>query len=188
MNQQIIRIDGIKWHITSSQGIRTPTPLCPDHDLRMRPVPPRVYSSGGHHYGLSRNALKLKCAEGPHEVAIPRKFDEEKLYVIDRIDAKVFKEMKLVDLDGELTPIAKEKLKDDKYFLTGQIMESKRGLQVVLYAGEKGKPGKTQVFIEPGTKKVSFDHNDLNPTDVFTKIVATFDTGASHIIQKGAKK
>ncbi len=189
MARQIIRIDGIKWWVTTSKtGIRTPTPLCPDHDLRMRPIPPRVYQGGSYHDGYEGNALKLKCAEGPHEIALPRKFNEEKLYIIDRIDAKVFAKMQTVDLDGELTPVAKEKLKSDKYFLTGQIMESKRGLQVVLYAGEKGKTGKSQIFIDPGTKKVSFDHKDLSPTDVFTKITAIFDTGASYTIEQGKKK
>lgn len=190
MVQQIIRIDGIKWWVvTSKTGVRTPTPLCPNHDLRMRPIPPRVYISGTYSDGYEGNALKLKCAEGPHEVILPRTFNEEKLYVIDRIDAKIFKGMKVVDLDGELTPIAKEKLKseDGKYFITSQLMESKRGLQLVVYAGEKGLSEKTQIFVEPKVKRVAFDQNDLNPADVFAKLEATFHDGTKHIIESGKK-
>ena len=185
MTQQIIRIDGIKWFVTNSQGIRTPTPLCPDHDLRMRPIPPRVYRNREYRDGYSGDALKLKCAEGPHEVILPRKFDEEKLYVIDRIDAKAFKGMKVVDLDGELTPIAKEKLKseDGKYFVTSQLMESKRGLQLVVYAGKKGSSEKTQIFVEPQIKRVAFDQKDLHPTNVFAELKATFSDGSSHTLE-----
>lgn len=188
MVQQIIRIDGIKWWITTSKtGIRTPTPLCPDHDLRMRPITPRVYRRGTYTDGYEGNALELKCAEGPHEITLPRKFNEEKLYVIDRIDAKVFKGMKVVDLDGELTPIAKGKLKseDGRYFVTSQLMQSKRGLQLVVYAGEKGSDEKTQIFVEPKIKRLAFDQKDLNPTDVFAEIKATFADGSSHKLKEG---
>lgn len=189
MAQEIVRIDGIKWWVQTSGGIRTPTPLCPDHDLRIQPVPPRVYRGGTYSDGYKGDALKLKCAEGPHEIVLPRKFDEEKLYIINRIDAKVFRNMKIVDLDGELTPIAKEKIKSDdgKYFITSQLMQSKRGLQLVVYAGEKGSTEKTQIFIEPKIKKVAFDQKDLNPNEVFTELKATFVDGSSHELKKGKK-
>lgn len=188
MSQEIIRIDGIKWWVTDSKGVRTPTPLCPDHDLRARPVPPQVYRNGSYTDGSLGNALKLKCAEGPHEITLPRKFYEEQLYVIDRIDAKTFKGMKIVDLDGELTPIAKEKIKskDGKYFVTSQLMQSKRGLQLVVYAGEKGSSKKTQVFVEPEIKRLAFDQKDLNPTEVFAAVKAIFIDGSSHEM-KGKK-
>ncbi|MEO6761250.1 MAG: hypothetical protein ABI220_02625 [Candidatus Saccharimonadales bacterium] len=131
-------------------------------------------------------ATSLKCAEGPHELPIPRTFIEEKQYVIDRVDAKVFKGMKVLNLDDEATPIAKDKIKskDDKYFVTSQLMESKRGLQAVIYAGQKGSPAKTQIFISPEEKRLTFDHKDLHPSDVFLKIEATFDDGSKQSITK----
>lgn len=185
---QIVRIDGIKWWITNEVGTakRIPIALCPQHELRMTPIPPRLRYTGTNQYydGPSSDAIKMNCAEGPHEISLPRLYYQEKKYVIDRIDAKIFKGSKALNLDDEALPIAKSKAAslDNKYFITAQLMESKRGLQAVIYAGEKGKTKKSQIFIEPETKKMTFDQNDLNPTSVFLKIEATFDDGSKHSI------
>ncbi len=191
MSQEVVRVDGIKWWIiTPAKGAREVTPLCPEHDLRLSSHPVgQVYEYGRYRSRIDSEALELECAEGPHTITIPREFAKEKKYVIDRIDALIFKGMKTVDLDGALTPIGKEKLtsKNGKYFVTTQLMESKRGIQVVVYAGEKGRKEKTQIFIEPEMKRLAFDQKDLNPTEVFTKLKATFDDGSSHEIQQKAK-
>ncbi len=186
---EIIRIDSIKWWMTTlTNGSRHPVPLCPDHDLRLTPIRPRVYNSvqRGYVNGYSEDAVELKCAEGPHKIAIPRTFSDEKQYVVDRVDAEVFKGMKVLNLDDEATPIAKDKIKskNGKHFLTSQLMESKRGLQAVIYAGKKGSPAKTQILITPEEKRLAFDQKDLHPTEVFLKIEATFDDGSKHSIEK----
>jgi len=185
---EIIRIDGIKWWMTTlGSGTRYPVALCPDHDLRMEAVPPRLRSrSGGYYNGNADDGMNLSCAEGPHTFPLPRKFSAERQYVINRIDAKVFKNAKVLNLDDEAIPIAKAKKasKDDKYFITAQLMESKRGLQAVIYAGEKGNPKKTQIFINPASKSMSFDHKDLHPSDIFLKIESTFDDGSKSSIEK----
>lgn len=194
MTQQIVRIDGIKWWITKSKtGDRLAVPLCPDHDLRMTTLAEgqvRNSYNTGWRKRLSVEALKLECAEGPHFFEIPREYTKEQQYVYNRIDAKIFKSMQIVDLDGELTPIAKEKLKspDEKRFVTAQLMESKRGLQLVIYAGEKGSKKKTQIFIEPKIKRLAFDQKDLDPSDIFTELKATFRDGTKHTIESGDKK
>jgi hypothetical protein len=126
-SKNIIRIDGIKWWITQSKaGVRLPVPLCPEHDLRMTSVSPKVYNSVSRRYfdGSYTDGTSLKCAEGPHITELSRKYNEELQYVIDRIDAKVFKGMKVLNLDDETIPIAKAKAtsKDDKYFITAQLM------------------------------------------------------------------
>jgi len=185
----IVRIDKIKWWITkSSQGNRIAVPLCPDHDLRLQPRIPKVRNPYGSGYvpGRLKDACVLVCAEGPHDLDIPRLYSEEQEYVTNRIDAKIFKGMKDLNLDDEATPMAKDnaKSKSGKYFVTAQIMESKRGVQVVIYAGEKGRLQKTQIFIDPVDKRTSFDNKDLHPTDVFTKFEATFEDGSKHIIEK----
>lgn len=185
MDNKIIRVDELKWLIDSGR----PVPICPIHDLRMTEYPEgEVFEKT---YGIFRDqlpeeALKLECAEGPHYFKIPREFKKEQKYVLDRIDATNFKKMEVIDLDGELTPIAKEKVKskDGKYFVTTQLMESKRGLQVVVYAGEKGKGDKTQIFVEPEIKRLAFDQKNLNPNDVFVELKATFADGSSHIMMK----
>jgi hypothetical protein len=119
-------------------------------------------------------------------MAIPRDFSDERQYVIDRIDAMVFKNMKLLNLDDEAVPIAESKAhsRDDKYFVTSRLMQSKRGLQLVVYAGEKGKPEKTQIFVEPEVRRLEFDRKNLHPNEVFLAVEAIFDDGSSHSIKK----
>ncbi len=192
--QQTFRIDNIKWWIeTTSSQQRSPVPLCPDHDLRLAAVPPRVVLSRGAYgrtyvgRGPAADAVELKCAEGPHNLSLPRKYGEEQRYVLDRLDAKRFRSMKTLNLDDEAIPIAKTKaeLPESKYFVTAQLMESKRGLQLVIYAGEKGSSdGKAQLFVEPEVRRVSFDQRDLHPADVFTKVEVTFKDGTSQTIQR----
>ena len=193
IDNQIIRIDGIKWWIVkSTAGNRLPIPLCPIHDLRLRPIPPIEYDPfyKKRMVGHPEDSRELECAEGLHKIGIPRKFNSEKRYIVDRIDAKVFKGMKVINLDNESVPVAESRVnsKNGKYFVKSQLMESKRGIQLVIYAGEKGKNEKTQIFVEPIVKRLDFDRKDLHPDEVFLEVTAKFNDGSSHAIKKDAKK
>lgn len=42
---------------------------------------------------------------------------------------------------------------------------------------KKGVKEKTQIFVEPKIKRLAFDQKDLHPTDIFTKLEATFSDG-----------
>ncbi len=187
---KLLRVDGIKWQISrQDKNRRTPVPICPDHDLRLKPIPPRRYRHNGYLSswieGDPDDSMTLKCAEG-HDFGLPRKYGEEREYVINRMDAKRFRTMQVLNLDDEAVPIAKEKVSlppDSNYFLTAQLMESKRGLQVVIYAGEKGADNKAQIFVEPEVRRLSFDQRDLNPSDLFAKIEVTFKDGTTHTIE-----
>jgi len=134
------------------------------------------------------SAHTLKCEDCKTLYEIPRNHSEETRYVLDRIDAKVFKGMKVLNLDDEQVPIAKDKVKDSKHFVKAELMAStKVGKRLVIYAGKLGKKGKknrTQIFVEPETKRLSFDQTDLHPTEVFTELEATFKDGSKHIIKK----
>jgi len=87
--------------------------------------------------------------------------------------------MHFINIDNEATPIAESKVssKDNRFFVVSRLMESKTGLRLVVYAGEKGKKEKTQIFVEPEIKRLSFDQKDQHPTDVFTKLEAIFSDG-----------
>ena len=168
--QQRIKIDKIEWWIyTDIKGTRFAQPLCPIHHLRMIPIRQsfNTYAS---------ESRLLKCEDCKDLYTLPRSLDEERVYVINKIDSKIFKGMKLLNLDEESIPLTEEKLssKDKKFFVTGLLTKSKVGLRLVLYAGERGRKEKTQIFVEPEIKRLAFDQKDLHPTDVFTKIEATF--------------
>lgn len=165
-------IDGVKWHIDST---RIPVPLCPKHYIRLTLSTNNTYRSSMH------------CAECPQiSYEFPREFNNEKSYIVNKIDSKVFKKMKFINLDDEAIPIAEDKAysKDDKYFVKVILTESKVGQRLVVYAGEKRKKDKTQIFIEPKIKRLAFDQNDIHPSDVFVSLEAVFEDGTKSSISK----
>lgn len=173
-----IILDKIKW-VTSEVAIGAVTPICPKHHLELYLVDGGEYTSS-----------KLICAECEVPYNLPRPFAYEKQYVLDKIASKSFKEMKFINLDDEAIPIAESKVssEDNKYFVTSILTQSKVGLRLVVYAGEKGKSEKTQVFVEPEIKRLAFDQGDLHPTDVFVKLEATFNDGTSNSLKKNSEE
>jgi hypothetical protein len=182
MEKQKIRVDKTDWWIYEEKGIRFPQPLCPIHHLRMYPVKYQMDNI----YDSAEESNWLRCEDCKEFHNLPRKFREEKKYVINKIDAKVFKGMKVLNLDDESVPLTEEKLssEDKKYFVTGLLTKSKVGLRLVIYAGERGRKEKTQIFVEPTIKRLAFDQKDLHPTDVFTKVEATFDDDSRSSLNK----
>lgn len=181
-NLNYISIDNIKWWIIKSAGgARTPQPLCPIHNLRLRPIED-VYSN---QYNYENKSHSLYCQDCHKSLSIPREYQIELAYVIDRIDALVFSKMKFINLDDQALPIAQDRdSSDTNYFVTALLTQSKTGLRLVVYAGEKGKKEKTQIFVEPEIKRLAFDQKDLHPTDVFTKLEATFNDGTKNTLKK----
>lgn len=171
---KFVRVDGIKWWITeNTKGIRYPQPLCPKHDIRLYPVP---YSAGTK---WGETAMSLSCEEEPHILPIPRNFARERTYVLDKIDSKVFGTKTFVTIDDEVIPVAREKLKDSPYWVDAKVTKSKAGTRLVIWAGNRERKDKTQLFIEPELKKLSFDQNDTHPHEVFTVVEAKFADGSS---------
>jgi hypothetical protein len=169
-----VKIDGILWIVSSEVTIQ---PLCPKHHLRMYPVVTEY-----NHYEY--NSQELRCAECKDIYNIPRRFSEEKDYVLDKIDSKEFKGLKFINIDNEAIPLASDSQENRDYFVKSLLTKSKVGLRLVIYAGRKGAKNKTQIFIEPEIMRLAFDQNDLHPTDIFTKLVAQFVDGTSSNIQK----
>ncbi len=171
MDHQTIIIDGVKWYINSFKEVQ---PLCPKHHLRLSLAV------------NNPNSCYLKCAECNESYPFKREFNAQKRYILDKLDSKIFKNMKFINLDDEAIPLAEVRLasKDNKYFTTGLLTESKVGLRLVLYAGERGSSEKTQIFIEPEIKRLAFDQKNLHPTDIFAKVEATFKDGTKHILMK----
>ncbi len=160
-------IDGVRWVI--GQHPKRAIPLCPKDYMEID-LPD---------FDLDFATYELKCEKCGGIYRFSRTVDEEKIYVLRDINSRVYKGMKFINLDNEAVPVAENKVssKDNKYFVTSRLMESKTGLRLVVYAGEKGKNEKAQVFVEPDIKRLSFDQNDLHPLDVFTKLEATFSDG-----------
>lgn len=182
MNEQYIIIDGIRWWVwTNNAGVRNAQPLCPIHKLRLRPIQD-IFSN---EYNLWTQSHTLKCEECKEQFKIKRNFATEQVYIIDKLDAQIFGNMKFINLDDQALPIAEHKIpKNSKYFVTSVLTKSKVGLRLVVYAGESGREEKTQIFVEPEIRRLAFDQTNLHPTDIFTKLEATFSDGTKAKIEK----
>ena len=174
MNDQFIIVDKIKWWVSNNGTARNSQPICLKHNLRLRPTIDRHST----YYNYTTTSQTLICEECDQPHLIPRSYQRELQYIIDKIDAKVFKDTKFINLDDEALPIAEDKISNNsEYFVTSLLTKSKVGLRLIVYAGRKGDNQKTQIFIEPEIKRLAFDQSNLHPTDVFTKLEATFLDG-----------
>lgn len=179
MSTKTYRVDGILWYLwESTSGRRSVTPICPKHHIRMYPKTSKYVP---HKY----DSHILTCAECAENTTIARAYGEQETYVIDKIDSKVFKGMSVLNLDDEAIPLLKTNpnINDNKYFVKCVLTESKTGLRLVVYLGEKGKKEKSQIFVEPKLKRLAFDHNDIHPSELLSKLEATFEDGTKHTIK-----
>ncbi len=129
-------------------------------------------STGDHIYLVCPNDDKRFDIPNHDYWTFQRRF-EATLKSVDLKDADI------VDIDGYQVPIAKATppVKDDEYWVEARINDTKRGKQLVVYAGRRGAKDKAQIFIDPENDKISFDHNNIHPSDVFVRLTAEFDSG-----------
>ncbi len=172
-----VKLDEINWTVRLSPALgRTPIPLCPKHNLRLTPI--------GSPIAL---AMELKCDDCDHRYKIPRALEDEEAYVLNKIDSRQFKQMKPLNLDDEAVPLAKEKIAasaESPYWVEARLFNLKTGPTLVIYAGDKRREGKTQVFVEPGARRVGFDRADSHPFEIFLKVEAIFDSGDKSTMSK----
>lgn len=178
MKDRLYRIDNIYWMIDEYDN--TAIPVCPKDYIKLTSV-------GVDDFFADKMSYGLKCEECGTVYNFNRTIYDEKEYVVEKLRALERKKYEIIDIDGIQTPVTK-KVKinsSNKFFCTAQIRSSKRGPQVVIYAGEKGSKKKSQIFISGEERRLSFDQNDMNPTEVFSKITAEFYDGTKHTIEKG---
>lgn len=178
MKDKLYRVDNVYWMIDKHNN--TAIPVCPKDYIKLTSV-------GVDDLFADKVFHELKCEECNAVYSFDRTIFNEKEYVVEKVLALDRKKYEIIDVDGIQTPVTK-KVKIDpshKFFCTAQIRSSKRGPQVVIYAGEKGSKKKSQIFISGEERRLSFDQNDMNPTEVFSKITAEFYDGTKHTIEKG---
>ena len=174
MSTDFYKVDGVLW-----RGKTHPEPYCPKHRLQMD-ADTIDYSNFNAVYD------RLKCMECPSHYIIPRDINEERKYISRKLESKELKHLKILNLDDEAIPIAEDKVssEDGKYFVKAILTDSRIGQRLVVYAGEKGKKEKSQIFIEPSIKRLAFDQKDIHPSEVFVKLEATFEDGTMSSITK----
>lgn len=173
LRDEMVLVDGIKWHIVDDFYAHV-QPICPVHHLRMGVKSDRP------------TGVELLCEECTTPVKFSRSFDDERRFAMNKANSVALRAKQFVNLDNEQIPIAEDKaeVEGGKYFVVARLMKSKVGLRLVVYAGEKGKKNKTQIFVEPEIKRLAFDQKDLHPTDVFLSLEGTFPDGTKGSIEK----
>ncbi len=164
-----LRLDGVLWVFERGRW----NALCPKHHIRLE-----IKYNG--------SVCHMACAEDKKEKFIfEREYNAQLRYVQNKVDSKNFKKLKYVNIDGEYTPIAENHSKSEngKFFVHAILTDTKVGLRMVVYAGEKGKE-KTQIFVEPDIKRLAFDQTNTHPSEVFIELIGTFDDGSSASIRK----
>lgn len=166
---EAIRFDGIIW-LKNGDYL---TPICPIHRMEM-----------DRWVILGNEPNLLKCADCDDVYELPRTHTSEQDYILRKLRSKNYSDLKVLNLDDEQIPVASDKVEDPEspYFVTARLMQSKIGLRLVVYAGKKGAKTKTQIFVEPGIKRLAFDQKDMHPADVFASLEATFQDGTTQKI------
>lgn len=157
--------------------------LCPKNECRARMREITSIASNKFKFGES-DFICPNCQDSEIHLGVSYKIAKSDIESI--IASGKYKKAEIIDIDGVHTPVLKKKVKsqNNKYFASVQINESKRGPQLVIYAGKRGHKAKTQIFVTPETKKMSFDHKDIQPTEIFTKVTAQFDDETVNTIGK----
>ena len=172
---QLYKIDGVLWE----DLIGGPTPFCPRHRLEMDAY---TLESGKKDHKYDH----LWCEECEMYYQIPRDINDEKIFIKRKLRSKNLKDAIILNFDDEAVPIAEAKAssKNEKFFVKAILTDSKVGKRLVVYAGEKGKKEKTQIFIEPNIKRLAFDQKDTHPSEVFVALDAIFADGTRTTISR----
>lgn len=177
MEDKLYFVDSVMWQVDKYSDFAIP--ICPKDKIELSYV-------GANDFMSDEYTDRLKCEDCDKVFVFKRNVYNEKKYVVEKVRALDRKDYEIIDVDGIKTPVTKKERLDlnDGYFCTAQVRDSKRGSQVVIYAGKKGLKEKSQILITPEERRLSFDQNDLNPADVFTRVIAEFYDGTKYAIEK----
>ena len=157
-----------------------PYAYCPEHRMRLD----IVLNSGGRASQdmsvVGHAHSRLVCPKDEKVFPLPvGGFFALQRHFQAAIEAVDLQDAEIMDIDGYQIPIAKVEPpeKDDQYWLQARINDTKRGKQLVVYAGKRGDRDKAQMFLDLENDKITFDQNNLHPNDVFTRVVAEFRDG-----------
>ncbi len=169
MSDELFRIDGVLWSINKVSKVAIA--YCPADRVALRcDFPSMTYS--------------VKCDECSRLYEFERTFQDERIFVVNKVIARDLAGYEVIDFDGAAIPLAEGTAKDEKHFVVVKLMNTKVGKRLVVYVGEQGENQKVQIFIEPDIKRLAFDQKDQHPSAVFLALEATFSDGTKHKISK----
>jgi len=172
MDKKLYEYKGVLWEYRSTATNTWVIPFCPIDKMELN------YDS------LEPFGSCEDCGNTYNWGAYPSTIAD---YLRRKLRSVAYKEAEVISIDGIQTPQLKTRVKledeNDRYWVEARLNESKKGRQLVLYVGEKGTDQKVQIFANTDQEKLSFDHKDRKPEEIFTEITATFPSGKKMSIQ-----
>ena len=172
MEKKLYEYKSIPWEYHSRGNFQWVIPFCPVHRMELRDYnnsPSGFCDDCNKHYAWN---------EHPDSIA---------QYLRRKLASKAYQEAEIVTIDGIQTPQLKVKAKipeeNEEYWIEAKLNNSTKGRQLVLYAGEKGRSGKAQIFANIDQEKLSFDHNDRKPEEIFAIVTVQFPSGKKMSIE-----
>lgn len=178
MNKRLYEYKGVLWEYASFGAWAVP--FCPIHRMEL------IYDN---EWGDAASGACDDCEKaynwGAEIFAITD-------YLQRKLKAEAYKKAEIISIDGIQTPQVKTRIKipeeNSEYWVEARVNNSNKGRQLVLYVGEKGSSKKAQLFANLDDEKLSFDHKDRKPEEIFATITATFPSGKKMTIEASEKK
>lgn len=102
-----------------------------------------------------------------------RSFNRLRNECLKQLNRDFFKQAKIIRLDDFYVPEVSYKTEVSDYWVKADVKTDRDGdTIIVLYVGKKGKD-KIQYFIKPEKHQLTFDHNDVDPKTIISKIEVT---------------
>jgi hypothetical protein len=176
MENSLYRWEGINWQVCFE--FNDPAPYtkarCPVKDCACKLIKSKEKYEIGE--------FKYECPNCGFKITLHKSIDllgNDFLLIYESLN---YREAEIINLDGELFRITRDKLKDTDYWIDAKLSKNKKGeIQLMVLAGSKKEKDKTQLFIEPSKEKLSFDQNNDHPVKVFSKVVCTFKNSVVEI-------
>lgn len=149
------------------------------------------------YYKCKCEGIHLHCTKHP-EIELDKNFDEDEEVnylecprcrerieydnyksIISRcqkmLNIELFKGAQLIRLDDWYTPEVKKKdTLHSNYWIHTDVKTDKDGdTIVVIYVGKKGDKEKVQFFLKPEKGQLTYDHKDLDPATILSKLELT---------------
>ena len=134
---------------------------------------------------LSDSDNELNCRKCSYNVKLKQSYIFMQSELSDLVRANYYKNLKVVNIDGELLLVKKAYAEDENYWAEVKISKNKKGeVQLMILSGNKKLKNKTQLFLDIQNEKMTFDQNDDHPKEVFTKVTAVFKNSQMEIAEQ----
>lgn len=123
------------------------------------------------------------CSRKDKEIPLDKPISELQNITVRAFLGKERKSLtkKWYDIDQEITALSSsdDKSRDD-YWSTTKVIQTDKGIRLMVLVGKKGHDSKVQFFIDENLKQVTYDSvDDLKPEEIIASFTAVFRDGST---------